>query len=483
MSSTEALLAIIALAGALSRNGSRLFAFEDIDCRTMLNCPVPPGQCVIYPDPARPQWSAIGPCPDGAADASRVDSDHRSNDAQADVPVDASVPDVATSDGGDGTVDVVDAADADADVATDQGSCNLSASPYDSPCVIDEAYGVFVSPRATAADADGSRAHPFGTLSSAIGRAVEQKKRVYVCDDGTGYVEQVTIGKGLDGLQVFGGFECIGWTLGDTATRTRARLTAPKSPVLTISNLTVGLALEDFDIVAPDGANAGESSIAIVVNESEGVTLRRVKATSGKGKDGANGANGGGPANEGALAGTKGNDGHNACTASPNLGGFAVYQTCNGVPSGTSGRGGDGALNVTAGGDNGGASSSSGKGGTGEPLSGSWSCDAGRGHDGDNGTDGPGGASGAGLGSLTVAGWKGTDGSDGSPGQPGQGGGGGGGRESSERVLGARWRRSEPNRRFWRWRRQWRMRRRRRQGRDRGRFEHRPGQHRLGGDA
>ncbi len=379
-------------------------------CEDMHNCPVTgPGD---EPDATR---SDAG-IPD-ASDAESTRND--SGDAGADRIGDVGTEATDSSDGETDGSSPIDGSDADGDAG-----CSSDRPPSEEACTINEQIGVFVSRTANATGGDGSRARPYANLAVALTRAKTDHKRVYVCDDGMAFVETVTIDASLDGIEVFGGFECASWSY---STDRRTKITASTSPVVTIARLNTGVLLSDLQIDAPSGAAPGASSVGVVVSESAGVVLRRVNVTSGNGKDGVNGDNGGGPSNTSAQAGVHGNDGATACLAKPNPGGAAAESVCNGVPCGTSGRGGDGALNSTAGGDNGGASSTSGKGGIGEPASGLWSCGTGRGQDGDNGTDGAVGASGTGLGSLAVSGWKGTDGTDGNPGQPGQGGGGGGG--------------------------------------------------------
>ncbi len=52
--------------------------------------------------------------------------------------------------------------------------------------------------------------------------AAAANKRVYACDDGSGYSETATLDlTALDGSGLFGGFECASWTYSTTA---RAKL-------------------------------------------------------------------------------------------------------------------------------------------------------------------------------------------------------------------------------------------------------------------
>lgn len=397
-----------------SNGGCALFEARDFPCELT-------GTCTPPPDAAMDSAHDAAPAADVGPDKSDGSSNLGSVDAGPDVGSFDGATDDANTEGG----NLTDASSPDSSDATE---CDATRSPYDAPCVIDEPFGVFVAPTANStAAADGTRAHPFTTLAEGLRRAQVAVKRVYVCDDGTGYTGPVSIGPSADGVKLFGGFECSGWTYSTTR---RAKLAAPSSPVLTIAKLAAGIAIEDFEIVAPDASNPGESSIGVVASESAGVVLRRVKVTAGKGKDGTNGQNGGGPGNEQALAGSHGSDGAKACSANPNLGGVAVTTMCTGVASSTGASGGNGAPNAVSkggAGDDGSPPYAAGKAGIGEPVTGSWDCGLGRGQDGSNGPDGPLGSNATGLGTLTSDGWKGIAGIDGTAGQPGQGGGGGGG--------------------------------------------------------
>jgi hypothetical protein len=396
-------------AHAACMSGCILFEDRNRPCEVTSTCEPPPAS-----------WIEAGAHRDAAVDVS-VESTRV--DAGVDAGIDGAVS--YDADAGDDTTRIGPLGDATASDGPDADhvECDLSKSPAIAPCSVSERYGVFVSPFASDAGANGTREAPYRNIQAAVAAASADHKRVYVCDDGTGYAGPISVGPSADGMAMFGGFECSGWTYDTTR---RVKLTVSTSPALTISNLATGIVLENFEIVAGDGANSGESSIGVVVNESAGVVLRRVKVAAGKGKDGTDGTNGGGPSNTVALGGKEGKPGLEACSADPR-GGIPVTATCDGLEPSTSGSGGNGSFNPSAGGDNGGngfPTYAGGKGGTGEPVSGTWSCTTGGGQPGDNGPAGP---SARGFGSLTASGWKGTDGADGSPGQPGQGGGGGGG--------------------------------------------------------
>jgi hypothetical protein len=154
--------------------------------------------------------------------------------------------------------------------------------------VIDEAYGIFVSPQGSDTTGAGTRAAPYKTLAKALQRAKGNGNRVYACDEGTGYAEAVTIDATLDGMSLYGGFECAGWTY---ATTRRARVHPTSGVALTVQALTAGLTVEDVEFDAPD-APVGQSSIGAIVETSANVVLRRVKVASGKGGAGTGGVDG-----------------------------------------------------------------------------------------------------------------------------------------------------------------------------------------------
>src|SRR5690606_18654763 len=61
---------------------------------------------------------------------------------------------------------------------SDGGACDTSASPGDQACLIDEAFGVFVSAKDGDDDgADGTRAKPYATLAKALEQAKSENKK------------------------------------------------------------------------------------------------------------------------------------------------------------------------------------------------------------------------------------------------------------------------------------------------------------------
>ena len=105
---------------------------------------------------------------------------------------------------GDGTMGVGDERVADA------GMCDPTKSPSDDPCVVDEAYGVFVSPRGSDAN-PGTRSAPASTIGRGMDLAKAARKRVYVCAGS--FAEPLVVAASRDGVNVYGALDCATWGL------------------------------------------------------------------------------------------------------------------------------------------------------------------------------------------------------------------------------------------------------------------------------
>lgn len=302
----------------------------------------------------------------------------------------------------------------------------------DPMCWATNELGVFVSSDAgDDATGDGSKEAPFASISKGITAA--EGKNVYVCLGTADYYEEklsITASAG-DGVHVYGGFECTGWT----HSKTRYVGVASTEPTgLRIDGLKQGVVLENLRIEAADGAGANASSFGALITNSKGVVLRRVEIVAGSGLSGAEGA-----------PGDKGPDGADAGDPS-----VADKAMCGSPPEGKGGEwasvvcgsrggnGGDGGVEVD--GPNG---------VSGTPLTGVTPANkVNRGlgaiNNTDPGDDGTPGASGnagplglpaAATGTFSSNGFAAADGNDGATGFPGQGGGGGG---ASKGKLGCR---------------------------------------------
>ena len=301
------------------------------------------------------------------------------------------------------------------------GGC--PADPADGPVAAD--CGVWVAASWGSDEKPGSQAEPVATLAQAITLAKAGKGQIYAC--GETFAEAVEV---PSGVSIAGGFSCTGgsWVYEGEE---KPAILAPARPGLVALTLLSGereSRFTDLEVASPDAVEPGASSIAIVAHEEANVTIQRARVISGNGADGADGEDGG---HDGAPApsGLSGNDGANACTADPGLGGMAVTLDCDGIATagGSGGNGGEVIANDGASGLPlpGADPPSDGVGGEGESAVDGTMCTGGaHGKPGGNGIDGAGGK---GRGTIGEYGYFGAAGEDGFPGTPGQGGGGGGG--------------------------------------------------------
>lgn len=317
----------------------------------------------------------------------------------------------------------------------DGGGCDTSKSPSEEACLVSDQFGVFVSPTGDDSSGDGSKASPFKTLSKAVATAGSVGKSVYACDDGSGYSEASTLvlGATLDGLGLFGGFDCANWSYSTSA---KAKLIGAPTAVR-IDSVVGGIRVEDFDITAANGGSAGESSIGVLSADSLGVVLRRVNVTAGAGANGDPGVDGSSGA-DGASVGTTPIGKPVDCSApADQTGGSWGAQSNCGSKGGVGGTAyvdadGDGGKQGTPTTDLAGAPA--GGGGPGATFIGS---NGGPGLAGTNGASGGVGVSAASAGTFGAAGFTPASGQPGVDGFPGQGGGGGGASKGSPTCVGA----------------------------------------------
>ena len=321
----------------------------------------------------------------------------------------------------------------ESDASTEAGACS---DPSTQACAIDERYGVFVSPlNGNDTNGDGSREKPYRTIGKALAaaRAVNTgKKAVYTCADGGSYAERLTVDVALDRANVFGGFKCSDWSY---STSLKAKLVSPEANAITITNLTSGFRLSDFEVEASDGTVDGQSSIAVWVKSSQNVSFKRVKITAGKGANGTPGANGA-KGGDGAPR-TEDQDGKPPSNTLLERAGGAVAA---GACASLGGKGGTAARNANGGnGDNGLPSENT------RPVNptnaGSGATDFGvngePGRTGSNGVNGSNASPAAQFGMFTDAGFAPASGNAGQNGFPGQGGGGGGASKGNVSFTGA----------------------------------------------
>jgi hypothetical protein len=279
--------------------------------------------------------------------------------------------------------------------------------------VIDESYGVFVSPLGDDESGDGSRDKPYATLAVAIEQASTNDRRVYACADGGAYREGPMLEAPASGLELFGGFSCSDWSYD---TDLKSEVLSPYSRALRVIGVS-SLRIEDFRFEASAGTEAGESSFGVFISNSTRVVLRRTEIEALDGQDGANGtlaaqayqpqASLDGNSESLDVPGTGGEEKVCACQAdSVSLGGRGGAPR---APSGESGAQGDPALGGGLPGDTYGQSCN----------------DRGSGGDGAPSPDAASGAGASTLGSTATGNWRPSAGKNGETALPGQGGGGG----------------------------------------------------------
>jgi len=312
--------------------------------------------------------------------------------------------------------------------------CDGSLSPDMDACVISDEYGIFVSPDGDDASADGTQAHPFAKLTSALGSESIANKHVYVC--AADYAEPGII-EIPDRVSIYGGFSCDGgnWKYDSPFP---AHLLPASAIGATITDAKVGVVLQDVRLDAADApaGNPGGSSFGLIVNDSQGVVLRRVEIRAGKATAGTDGV-AGAVAADGVASSTEQN-GSAACSATPKIGVGSMQSTCaskggDGGPGylsldGDRGQPGIPAENLIAPGmHNGGAGATE----SGVNKAGT------RGGDGLGGKPGVNGSAAATVGQFSGASYLAASGGDGTDGYPGQGGGGGGASKGNGTCAGA----------------------------------------------
>jgi hypothetical protein len=328
-------------------------------------------------------------------------------------------------------------------------NCDVTRTPAQDGCVVNETLGIFVAPPQSSdgGTEDGTRAHPFSKMQTAIDTANTQKKRVYACVGN--YAEQITL---ADGVSIFGDLDCAqGWNV----TSKHAVIQPPASPAVRVDQITSATRVDSVDMIAPDATTPGGSSIALIANDAAALTIANATIHAGKAMNGADGVEGVQLSNGSSVTGANGvaqyevNAAAPICSALPQATNTCVgadgYQ---GGAGGAGGWGGHWVVNAVAGGfssvslfqtpsgvtclatrpcvcsnQNGGdqpASASTAQGGT---LVGG--ADPGD-RPGVAGIDGASGANGAdGVFAFNATGFVPGDGVNGGNGAPGQGGGGG----------------------------------------------------------
>jgi len=288
--------------------------------------------------------------------------------------------------------------------------------------------------RADASDdpGDGTKAHPYTSLQTAIDEASKLNKRVFACGSapfmGSFFIDAP--------IELWGGFDCTDdWHYSSTARSTLQGL--PDAPALTLSMSAAGALIVSIATITPPSEKPGGSSIGILVDTVEKQTfIWRCDITVGDGRDGTDGDPPTGPAQAGADAPFAGEAGAptDACTAAASVAGGAPGENDCDDGKSLGGQGGPGAVAPNAPGKDGQDGNPlpsdnptlAGLGGDGQ--SGATAC-----YDGTTGLAGMSGGIGLGAdnpGHASVHGITAVNGKSGASGARGQGGGGGGGTQA-----------------------------------------------------
>ena len=124
--------------------------------------------------------------------------------------------------------------------AGDGSTCDGTGTPSEDPCVVDNAFGVFVSANGQSGAA-GTKDHPLALIADAVKMAVAANKRVYACI-GT-YDQQLILDASSDGVALYGGLDCTnGWAYVGGA-QADAGPDAGTSALATLAPQTTGVVL------------------------------------------------------------------------------------------------------------------------------------------------------------------------------------------------------------------------------------------------
>ncbi|MCL2722903.1 MAG: hypothetical protein FWD69_00555 [Polyangiaceae bacterium] len=309
--------------------------------------------------------------------------------------------------------------DATPDVNIPDG-CDATADPKDFPACLIDSYAVFIDSNNGDDSAPGTKTSPVKTITHAL-TLLGDKPRIYICGDGT-LTEHVEL---ASTISLVGGYDCS-WTY--TGQKPKISPTTI-GPALTLTKLDQVI-ISDLAFEAQSATNPGESSIAVIANQSN-VNFKRCDLRAGAGQNGRDGNAGVASTNYDTTK-TRAPTGN---SATGSTGGDSQDCSTNRCATGPQSGGGQGGT--------GGADSTNGTDGTpnnGGGKSGTANMDCGSGGLGGKGGDGTSGQSGttptaptpgmvtSGSGALGAEGiWMPAMSQTGILGSVGQGGGGGGG--------------------------------------------------------
>jgi hypothetical protein len=253
-------------------------------------------------------------------------------------------------------------------------------------------------------------------VAHAVARGVE---RIVLCTGS--YGERLVIDDVDQPIEVYGGFDCSKpqWVASSSGGTT----VEPSSGVpLRIKSMVEDVWIENVAFEAADATDAGESSLAAILESNVEVTLKDVTLTAGKGKDAEGGEETEGfdfPMTSACVEDDECLEGRDAVGTL--RGAARTYGCPGGAPLTGGGRGGDGAAIPDDGND---GSPDRGLDAGGDAAAGVDPC--GPGQVGGAGSDGSNASGADTTGTAASSTWNPSPGSDGQHGQVGQGGGGGG---------------------------------------------------------
>ena len=220
---------------------------------------------------------------------------------------------------------------------------------------ITEKFGYFVTEKGNDESGDGSRAKPFKTIGKGLEKAKVDGKRIYVCAGK--YIEALTL---EDGVSMIGGYDCSQPEWSNSAKKSRVE--SPTSPAVRAKDIKTLTRFEGFDVLAPDATEPSGSSIGLIAEGSDKLTIVSSRITAGTGAAGKAGVEGIQLVQAGNVDGVAGADEGEYCRSpagcapplvAPNpaagpAGGTSVCTGVAGLNGGAGGKGGSGGMYLSS---------------------------------------------------------------------------------------------------------------------------------------
>lgn len=148
-----------------------------------------------------------------------------------------------------------------------------------------EQFGYFVTEKGSDESGVGTRASPFKSIGKGLSKAKVDGKRVYVCAGR--YIEALTL---EDGVSMIGGYDCSQVEWSNSAKKSRVE--SPTSPALRAKDIKTLTRFEGFDVLAPDAVDPSGSSIGLIAERSDKLTIVSSRIAAGSGAAGKAGVEG-----------------------------------------------------------------------------------------------------------------------------------------------------------------------------------------------